>query len=110
MKQRIINFLFRRLLNAVVLSDIIVQDAKTKEVRIGGRIIGDIEMRQLVAEAKSIQGFYLWKILNETIKSDALDRGWNKATTMDELNAGKTMFYTLDLQNSIISIIRKKER
>lgn len=109
MKQRIINFLFRKLLNAVVLDDVI-KSGKDGTIYVGGRVIGDTEVRQLIAEAKALEGFALWRILNESIKDEALDRGWNKAKSMEELNAGKTMFYTLSLQNSIIRIIKQKER
>ncbi len=107
MKQRIINFLFRRLLNAVVLDDVITQNKGV--TYIGGKPIGEMELRTLHAEAKALEGFRLWNIINETIKSDALERGWNKSTSMEDLNTGKTMFYVLDLQNSIVRLLKKKD-
>lgn len=108
MKQRIINYLFRYLLNAVVLEDVI--ETKNGNIYIGGELVNDNELKQLVAEAKALEGFSLWKILNETVKKDALNRGWNNSIKMEDLNTGKTMFYTLDLQNSIVKIIRSREK
>ncbi len=108
MKQRILNFLFKRLLNAVVINDVITSDKGI--LKIGGTTVQETELKSLIAEAKALEGFRLWTILNESIKKDALDRGWNKSTNLDDLNAGKTMYYTLDLQNSIITLIRNKEK
>jgi hypothetical protein len=107
MKQRIINYLFRHLLNAVVLEDVIREDKDI--LYIGNRRATDDELKQLIAECKALEGFTVWKLMNETIKKDALDRGWNKSVKMEDLNAGKTIFYTLDLQKSIIKAIRKRE-
>jgi len=108
MKQRIINYLFRHLLNSVVLDDVIKIDNGV--LKIGGNIVNDNEVKQLIAEAKALEGFTLWKILNETVKQDALDRGWKNSVKMEDLNTGKTMYYTLDLQNSIIRLIRSREK
>jgi len=107
MKQRIINYLFHNLLNAVVVEDLIKVDKGT--IFIGGKPITDTDLRNLIAEAKALEGFQLWKIINETIKQDALDRGWNKAINIEDLNTGKTIFYVLDMQNSIIKLIRNKD-
>lgn len=106
MKQRIKNYLFRHLLNAVVVEDILVAD-KTG-IYIGGYKIEDSELKQLIAEAKAMEGFRLWKIINETVKDHALKRGWNNSTSVEDLNTGKTMFHTLDIQNSIVKLLKGK--
>jgi len=108
MKQRLINFLFRKLLNAVVLEDIITVDKGV--ISIGGKPISQPELNVLISEAKALEGFTLWKLINGTIKENALERGWNKSVKMEDLNTGKTIFYALDLQNSIIRLILNKEK
>ncbi len=108
MKQRLLNWLLKRTINAVVRDDII-RDVKGT-VTIGGKPVIEEELRQLIAECKALEGFNVWRIINETIKEDALDRGWNKSTSLEDLNTGKTIFYTLDLQESIIRLIRSKEK
>lgn len=80
------------------------------DVIIGGKKVSEDEIKQLIAEAKALEGFTLWKIINETIKQDALDRGWKNSVKMEDLNTSKTIFYTLDLQNSIVRLIRSREK
>ena len=107
MRQRIINFLLHKILNLVVQDDVLKVEKGV--IYIGKEKLEDTELRALIAEAKALEGFYLWKILNESIKQDAMNRGWNNATSIEELNSAKTIFYTLDLQNSIVKLIRSKE-
>ena len=107
MRQRIINFLLKKLLNAVVLDDIIRVDKG--KLLLGDKEIPDMELRPLIAEAKALEGFRLWQIINETVKNNAIDRGWNKSVKMEDLNTAKTIFYALDLQNSIIKLIKSKD-
>jgi hypothetical protein len=107
MKQKLINFLLHKILNLVVQDDVLKVDKGI--IYIGKNKLEDIELRALIAEAKALEGFYLWKILNESIKQDAMNRGWNNATSIEELNSAKTIFYTLDLQNSIVKLIRSRE-
>lgn len=109
MKQAIINFLFKRMLNAVTLENVLVTD-KTGAMFLGGKPITDDELRQLIAECKALQGFRVWNIMNENLKAEALERGWNKSTSLEQLNVGKTIYYTLDMQNSIIHLIRSREK
>ena len=107
-KNLIINFLFRRILNAVVVNDVL--KTVKGQIYLGNEIITEQEIRQLVQEAKALEGFRLWHIINETLKQEALDRGWNKSMSFDDLMTGKTIFYTLDMQNSIVKVIRSKEK
>ncbi len=108
MKQRIINFLLKNLLSTVVVEDIMV--VSKGKILIGGQEIKETELRSLIAEVKALKGFRIWNIINETVKQEAFDRGWNKSIKMEDLNTAKTMYYTLDLQNSIVKLIGSKER
>lgn len=108
MKQRLINWLLRKSLNAVVLDDVI--KVEKGKMYVGSNEITAMELKQLIAEVKALEGFRLWQILNETVKNDAVDRGWNKSVKMEDLNTGKTMFYTLDLQSSIIKSIKARDK
>lgn len=109
MKQRIINYLFKHLIKTVVVDDVIrVNDRGV--LTIGGEIVTENEIRQLIVEAKALEKFTLWRILNETIKQDALDIGWKNSTKMEDLNTCKTMYYALDLQSSIVKLILSREK
>ncbi len=108
MKQRLVNWLLKNLLNAIVLNDVLLVEKGV--IYLNKKPITDEELRQLISEAKAIESTRLWSILNETLKNDAVDRGWNKSTTLDQMNTGKTIFYTLDLQSQIIKLIRSREK
>lgn len=108
MKQRLINFLLHRVLNTIVQDDVIRESKGI--IYLGNKEIKEQDLRILLAEIKALETMSIWRIINETIKQDALDRGWNKSTSVEDLNVGKTMFYTLDLQNSIIRTLKSKEK
>lgn len=107
MKNRLINWLLRKTLNAVVLEDIITTDKGI--LKIGGRIPEKTELQALQAEAKAMEGFQLWKIMNETLRAEAIDKGWNKSLNYDDLKTGKMMIYSLDVMESIIKVMKNKK-
>lgn len=113
MKQRIINYLLRNFARVIIPDDVIsdVKDPKTgaSSIYLGSQKITDAEVRSLVAEAKALESMRLWSIINETIRQRAFEKGWNSSTTMEQLNTAKTMYHVLDVQNSIVKIIRRKE-
>lgn len=106
--QALRNWLFKSKIGGLVASDIIVQDEKTKSIYLGGVLVTDNEVSALQAEIKALEGMRIWSILNNTPKNKALEIGWNASTTLEHLNTGKTMYHTLDLQQSIINILKKK--
>lgn len=103
MKQRILNFLLHHF-GLVTDEDVILQDKGN--LILGGKPISQDEIKQLQAEIKALESMRLWKILNETLKYEAFVRGWKNSTKMEDLNAGKIIYHTLDVQNSIIKIIK----
>ena len=106
MKQRIKNWLLQSMLGAVIVTDVATEDKGT--LVLGGKIATIDELRSIVEEVKALESMRLWSILNETPKQKALERGWNKSTTLEELNTAKTMYSTLELQQSIIKLIKKQ--
>jgi hypothetical protein len=108
MKQRIENWILRHLLNAPSLSEIIGTDQKTGIVHIDGKAITPNELKQLQAEVKAMEGFRVWKLMSETTKHLAEDKVFNKSVNMDDIRYGKAMLYNIDLQKSIMKVIRNK--
>lgn len=108
MRQRIKNWLLRHSLGAVAINDIASESKGI--LKLGGQAITEAEIRSLVSEVKAIESTRMWHILNETIKQKAFERGWLKSTTMEELNTAKTMFSTLELQSSLLKLIKKQEK
>jgi hypothetical protein len=107
MKNRLLNWLLRRTINPVIPQDIIKVDKGV--IYIGGIKTEDTELRSLQAEAKAMENFAIWRIMNETLRAEAIDRGWNKSTTYDDLKTGKLMIYSLDVMESIINIIKRQK-
>ena len=106
MMQRLKNYLYGHLLRVLIPQDVITD-------RKGVLFLGDIpleetELQSLQSEIKALDSMRIWSILNETVKEKAYEKGWVTSTTMEHLNTAKTMHYTLDLQKSIIDIIRNK--
>ncbi len=108
MKQRLINWLLRRELNAVVYADVI--GVEKGKVIIGGKEVQDMELRSFIAEVKALENMRIWNVMKETLRADAMDRGFNKSTSFDDLKTCKLMLYNLDIFESIINIIKKQEK
>jgi hypothetical protein len=108
MKRRILNHLLKYLLCSVDVNDII--HSEKGKLFIGGREVEENEMRSLVSEAKALEGFRLWNIMQETVKNEAMDKGFNKSVSFDDLMTAKLMLYNLDVLNSIVKVIKSKEK
>ncbi len=107
MKQRIINYLLKYLLNAVVISDII--KIEKGKIYIDDKEVDEMELRSLRAEIKALEGFRIWHIITQTLKKDAYERGFVSATNMEHLNTSKIMLYNLDIQQKIINALKEKK-
>lgn len=106
MKQKLKNYLLGRFLRVIIPNDIITDRKGT--LFLGETKMTDIELNSLQSEIKALDSMRIWSILNETIKQQVFEKGWNTSTTTEHLNTAKTMYYTLDLQKSIIDIVREK--
>lgn len=108
MKKKIENFILKHLLNSITLDEIINSDPKTGLVNIDGIPLTKQELTTLKAEVKALEGFRIWKIMSETTKHYAEERIFNKSINMDDIRYGKAMLYNLDLQKSILKVIKNK--
>lgn len=108
MKQRVINYLLKHLLNSVSPDDIIA--TKNGMLCIGGAAATDDEIRSLSAEIKALEGFRIWRLMNETVRDDAMDRGFNKSTSFQDLLMCKMILYTLDIFDSIIKVVKNRDK
>ncbi len=108
MKQRIINYLLKNLLNAVTLQDIIRSDQKTGAIYVDDKVMSLDDIKQCKAEIKAMEGFKVWKLMSETTKSLAEEKLFNQAKTLEDMNFGKAMLYNLSLQKSIMKVIKNK--
>jgi hypothetical protein len=106
MRQKLINFCLSKILKFIVPNDVI-RDIKGK-LYLGNEEITSQELKALQEEIKALKMMRVWSILTETPKQIAYERGWRDSTTMEHLNTAKTMFSVIQLQESIVDIIKKK--
>jgi hypothetical protein len=106
MKQRIINFLLRKLLNAVTIDEIISNQPKTNILLIDGNPVSQMELQSLQAEVKTLEKLRVWEILTHTLKSRAERRIFNESVHIDDIRFGKAMLYDLSLWKSILDSIK----
>ena len=108
MKNKIKNYLFRHLLNEVVLDDIITQD-KAKKIYLGGKLVSKERINQWQAEIKAIEGSDIWLCTKESLKFQAQDKIFNISTKFDDVVAGKLMLYHIQMIDSIFSVIKGRQ-
>ena len=105
-RQFLIRLFLSKVIRVSIPEDVLSQDKRTKEIRVGGKKLTDIEIRSLCSEAKALENMRIWSIINESIKQQCYERGWRDSTTIDHLNTAKIMYNVLDTQNSIVNIFR----
>lgn len=110
MKQRIINFLLRHYLTAIVVDDLITTDkiGNTIVVKLNGKELTKNELQQLHAEIKALEGFRIWGILTNSLKHIAQDKIFNKSLNFDDVMAGKMMLFNLGIQESVLKVLKNK--
>lgn len=101
MKKLIKNWALKSLIKAVIPEDIII--IRNGIVYLNGEQIGESELKELKREASLIKELRLWKILTNTLRSDAQERMYNKAVNFDDMMAGKLLLYAIDLQEKIVN-------
>lgn len=106
MKQRIINWFLSKVVTVTIPQDVIRESKGV--LYLGGQKVNDLEQRNLVSEVKALEKMRIWSILNETIKQLAYEKGWKNCRTIEELNTAKTEYHVLEVQQSIINVIRGK--
>ena len=74
-------------------------------VIVGGKRLAPQDIANLKAEAEAIRNTKVWKILHENVERDAKQRIFEKAVSIHDLNFGKAILYTTDLQDRILDAI-----
>lgn len=106
MKQGIINWFFGRVISVIKSDDIIRQEPG--KLYLGSKLITEAERKSLISEIKALENMRIWSIINETVKQSAFERGWKNSKTMEELNIAKTEYRVLEVQQSIMNVIKGK--
>lgn len=109
MKQRIINYLHKHLLNAIVVEDVVTTNTKTGVIMLNGKVIKNNELNQLQAEIKALEGFRIWSVMTNSLRHIAQDKVFNKSLDFNDVVAGKLMLYNIGIMESIAKVIKNKK-
>ncbi len=83
---------------------IITYDKKTGLIFVGGKRLEEPTIMNLKAESEFFKNSQLWKIINESLKSQAQKTMFENSTTFEDMMTGKMMLYDLSFQNKILDI------
>ena len=103
-KTRLQNWLTSRLFCSINLNDVFSVDGRI--LKVGGEQLSRQEIEQLKIEISFLERSFLWKLMQEKIRSNAMETAWKKSTSFDDIKTAKTMLVNLDIQNSILEIIK----
>jgi len=80
----------------------------SKVLHIGGHKPTISQLEELGREIQLIEQTQLWKILTETVKSQAITLGIKEAKDFDQLLFAKAMLHIVGIQESLLGIIKKE--
>ena len=63
-------------------------------------------LANLRAEAEFILASDIWKIINASVQYEAQRVMFSSTETLEELRKGRSMLYTLSIQNSIVTLLK----
>ena len=72
---------------------------------LGNNLITEQDKENLIAEAKTINSFTYWKLVQETIKQRATEKSMLLSTEWEHVLAGKMMLDNLNIQRKILKLI-----
>lgn len=86
-----------------------VLTVKNGIIFLGNSQISQNELNRLKEEVAVLESMDIWKVMQETIRDKAMEVGFKKSQTFDDLKTTKTMLVNLDIINSILQTIKSKQ-
>ncbi len=91
--------------------DYVFSVSKTGIIMLNGQQITIRELKNLKSEVRAIKEFQIWKVLQNTLKQKAIEKGMLQATDLyslagnEQVLSGKMMIFNLDIFKTIIDRI-----
>lgn len=85
----------------------VLQVSKDHMLCIDGKPLTELEVSKLKEEARVLESFRIWLIMQETVKQKAVEKGFLESKDWEETLAGKMMLHNLGLLKSILEVIQK---
>lgn len=74
---------------------------------ISGAPIGEVELQNLKQEVRTLKQLHIWRIMQETVRNEAIEYGFFSSTDWERTLAGKMMVHNLGLLKSMVDAIEK---
>lgn len=94
------------MLSNVDLRHIVSLDKQHGIIYIGGEKADNARLTNLKSEAEAMESFELWNLLQETPKELAQRGMFIDGKSLDDMQKGKSILYTLSTQKNIINILK----
>ncbi len=91
-----------KLLSPIDWSKVVSVDKSTKQILVGGKPIDAARQANLKAEAELFLQSDLWQLIIETPKALAQEEMFVKGESLESLQKGRSMLYTLDAQKNVL--------
>lgn len=101
-KQKIENWLLKKICNVVIIDDIIKYNIKKDCFIYDGKKIELNELKKIREEALTIKNSYLWKIITNSLKEEARLTMNERSASFEDMRSGKLLLYAISLQEKII--------
>lgn len=75
---------------------------------LGGRRLLPAEVNQLRNEARVLRKMKLWNAMHETVIESAKKMMFENSRSYEDMRAGKTILYALDMQSNILSSVERE--
>lgn len=107
LKNWVKNWLTSYLFCSVNARDVVTYNDKTNLLYLGGEQIGKLEAHSLLEEVRFLEKTKVWQIMQETLRSQAMEKAFKSSVNFQDLLTAKLMLYNLDVQKKICDTVRK---
>ncbi len=94
---------------SVVDPSLVVSVSKAGIIHIGGKPAEQARLANLKAEAEFLAQSDLWKVINQSVRELAQRAMFVEGTTLDFLQKGRSVLYTLDSQQKMVDTFKSKK-
>ena len=99
---------FCRALNSLHGTENVAALDASKVLHVGGHKLTIPQLEELAKEIQLLEQTQLWKILTETVSSQAITLGIKEAKDFDQLMFAKAMLHVVGTQKSLLEILKKE--
>ncbi len=100
---------FSKLLKSVNPYHVFTANKQENQVFLNKKLIEVNELGDLKSQVTFFRQSSLWKILNETVRAQSMERMFISSKTLDDMTFGKAMLFNLGIQDKILELIEKQK-